>query len=122
MVQRSRVRVRGLFSPPIGRWFRCASPQVHARAREGSSQALAWMQERKAELLQVPYFHNVFTPRAEIGAIAYQNKALIWPPVQGLLGHHAHHRCRPKHLGAKIGITAVLHTWVRRLPTIPTCT
>ena len=42
------------------------------------SQALAWMEERKAELLEVPYFHIVFTLPAEIGAIAYQNKAVIY--------------------------------------------
>jgi Transposase zinc-binding domain len=42
------------------------------------SQALAWMEKRKAELLQVPYFHIVFTLPAEIAAIAYQNKALIY--------------------------------------------
>ena len=41
------------------------------------SQALAWMEDRKAELLQVAYFHIVFTLPAEIGAIAYQNKASI---------------------------------------------
>ena len=42
------------------------------------SQALAWMAERKAELLQIPYFHIVFTLPAEMGAIAYQNKAVIY--------------------------------------------
>src|SRR4029450_9725607 len=41
------------------------------------SQALAWMEERKAELLAVPYFHVVFTLPARIGGIAYQNKAAI---------------------------------------------
>jgi Transposase zinc-binding domain len=76
------------------------------------SQALAWMAERKAELLQVPYFHVVFTLPAEIGAIAYQNKAVIY----ALLFKAASDTmltiaADPKHLGAKIGITAVLHTW-----------
>src|ERR1035437_7207318 len=42
------------------------------------SQALAWMEERKAELLPVPYFHVVFTLPVRIGAIAYQNKAVIY--------------------------------------------
>src|SRR5580693_8463290 len=42
------------------------------------SQALAWMEERKAELLAVPYFHVVFTVPARIGTIAYQNKAVIY--------------------------------------------
>src|SRR5262249_32859326 len=70
------------------------------------------MAERKAELLLVPYFHIVFTPPAEIGAIAYQNKAEIY----GLLFKAASETMLtiatdPQQLGAKIGITAVLHTW-----------
>jgi len=76
------------------------------------SQALAWMEDRKAELLQVPYFHIVFTLPAEIAAIAYQNKA----PIYALLFKAASETMLtiagdPKHLGAKVGITAVLHTW-----------
>src|SRR3981189_3617071 len=39
--------------------------------------AAHWLEARKAELLPVPYFHVVFTLPAEIGAIAYQNKAMI---------------------------------------------
>jgi hypothetical protein len=70
------------------------------------------MAERKAELLEVPYFHIVFTLPAEIGAIAYQNKAVIYD----LLFKAASDTvltiaADPKHLGAKIGVTAVLHTW-----------
>src|SRR5262245_46322747 len=42
------------------------------------SQAITWMEKRNAELLEVPYFHLVFTLPAEIGAIAYQNKAVIY--------------------------------------------
>ena len=76
------------------------------------SQALAWMEDRKAELLQVAYFHIVFTLPAEIGAIAYQNKASIY----ALLFKAASETmltiaADPKHLGAKLGITTVLHTW-----------
>ena len=76
------------------------------------SQALTWMQERKAELLQIPYFHIVFTLPAEIGAIAYQNKALIYDLLfkassETLLTIAAD----PKRLGVKIGFTSVLHTW-----------
>jgi hypothetical protein len=70
------------------------------------------MEDRKAELLQVPYFHIVFTLPAEIGAIAYQNKAVIY----ALLFKAASETmltiaADPKHLGARVGITAVLHTW-----------
>ena len=70
------------------------------------------MEDRKAELLEVPYFHIVFTLPAEIGAIAYQNKTVIYALLfkassETMLTIAAD----PKHLGAKIGITAVLHTW-----------
>ena len=42
------------------------------------SQALAWMEERKSELLAVPYFHVVFTLPVRIAAIAYHNKAVTY--------------------------------------------
>ena len=76
------------------------------------SQALAWMEERKAELLGVPYFHIVFTLPARIAAIAYQNKAVIYDLLfkassQTMLTIAAD----PKRLGGKIGFTSVLHTW-----------
>jgi hypothetical protein len=70
------------------------------------------MQERQAELLPVPYFHIVFTLPAAIGEIAYQNKAAIY----GLLFKASAEATLaiasdPKHLGARIAITSVLHTW-----------
>src|ERR1700682_5147018 len=76
------------------------------------SQALAWMKQRKSELLDVPYFHVVFTLPARIAAIAYQNKAVIYDLLfkassETMLRIAAD----PKHLGARIGITSVLHTW-----------
>lgn len=75
-----------------------------------------WMAARAAELLPVAYFHVVFTLPAEVGAIAYQNKA----PVYGLLFKAAARTLEtiaadPKHLGAEIGLTAVLHTWGQNL-------
>ena len=89
----------------------CSCRNRHCAKCQGS-QALAWMEKRKAELLQIPYFHVVFTLPAEIGAIAYQNKAAIY----ALLFKAASDTmltiaADPKHLGAKVGITAVLHTW-----------
>src|SRR5580704_6253305 len=74
--------------------------------------AQAWLEAREAELLPVPYFHVVFTLPAAIGVIAYQNKAKVY----GLLFKAAAETLTtiaadPKHLGAKIGLTAVLHTW-----------
>jgi hypothetical protein len=71
-----------------------------------------WMKDREAELLPVPYFHVVFTLPAAIGDIAYSNKAVIYDLLfkassETLITIAAD----PKHLGANIGITAVLHTW-----------
>ena len=76
------------------------------------SQALAWMQQRTSELLAVPYFHVVFTLPVRIGAIAYQNKAVIYDLLfkassETMLTIAAD----PKRLGVRIGFTSVLHTW-----------
>ena len=76
----------------------------------------AWLAAREAELLPVPYYHVVFTLPAAIGAIAYQNKAKVY----GLLFKAAAETlltiaADPKHLGADIGVTAVLHTWGQNL-------
>jgi hypothetical protein len=78
--------------------------------------AQAWLEAREAELLPVPYFHVVFTLPAAIGGIAYQNKAKVY----GLLFKAAAETLStiavdPKHLGAEIGLTAVLHTWGQNL-------
>jgi hypothetical protein len=71
-----------------------------------------WLAERQAELLPVSYFHLVFTLPAPIADIAYQNKAVVYD----LLSKASAETVRtiaadPKHLGARVGITAVLHTW-----------
>src|SRR5712692_7735581 len=74
--------------------------------------AQAWLAEREAELLPVPYFHVVFTLPAPIARIAYQNKAVVYDllfraSAEALLTIAAD----PKRLGAQIAITSVLHTW-----------
>ncbi len=74
--------------------------------------ARAWLAERKADLLPVGYFHVVFTLPAEVADVAWQNKALLYH----LLFRTASETMMtiaadPRHLGARIGITAVLHTW-----------
>jgi hypothetical protein len=74
--------------------------------------ARTWLAEREADLLPVGYFHVVFTLPAEVADIAFQNKALVYD----LLFRAASDTmlmiaADPKHLGARIGITAVLHTW-----------
>jgi len=74
--------------------------------------AREWLAEREADLLPVGYFHIVFTLPAPIADIAYQNKAVIYDllfkaSAETLITIAAD----PKHLGARIGINAVLHTW-----------
>ncbi len=71
-----------------------------------------WLAARQAELLPVPYFHVVFTVPAPIADIAYHNKAAIY----GILFKAAAETliaiaADPRHLGARLGLTAVLHTW-----------
>ena len=77
-----------------------------------ASAAQRWLEARQADLLPVAYYHVVFTLPAPIAAIAYQNKAVIY----GLLFDGAAETlltiaADPKHLGASIGVTLVLHTW-----------
>jgi Putative transposase/Transposase zinc-binding domain len=74
--------------------------------------ARRWLAEREAELLPVPYYHLVFTLPAAIADIAYQNKAVIYDllfkaSAETMIAIAAD----PKHLGARIGITSVLHSW-----------
>jgi hypothetical protein len=74
--------------------------------------ARKWLAAREAELLPVAYFHVVFTVPGKIGRIAYQNKAVVYnllfkAAAQTLLTIGAD----TKHLGARLGLTAVLHTW-----------
>jgi hypothetical protein len=77
-----------------------------------SSAAQRWLDARQADLLPVEYYHVVFTLPAPIADIAYQNKAVVY----GLLFDVAAEvlltiAADPKHLGARIGATLVLHTW-----------
>ena len=74
--------------------------------------AHAWLEARQADLLPVPYYHVVFTLPAAIADIAYHNKAVVYDllfkaTAETLLTIGAD----PRHLGARLGITAVLHTW-----------
>jgi Putative transposase/Transposase zinc-binding domain len=97
----------------------CAHTQIaynscrnrHCPKCQGAA-ARNWLAERQADLLPVPYFHVVFTLPAAIADIAFQNKAVIYDALfkassEALLTIAAD----PKHLGARIGVTAVLHSW-----------
>jgi hypothetical protein len=66
----------------------------------------------EADAIPVIYFHVVFTLPAEIADIAFQNKALVYDLLfkaasETMLTIAAD----PRHLGTRIGVTAVLHTW-----------
>ena len=83
----------------------------HCPKCQGSA-AREWLADREAELLPVPYFHVVFSLPAEISDIAYQNKAVVYDllfkvSAETMLTIAAD----PEHLGARIAITSVLHTW-----------
>ena len=74
--------------------------------------ARTWLAEREADLLPVGYFHVVFTLPTQVADIALQNKAAVYD----LLFRAASETmptiaADPRHLGARIGLTAVLHTW-----------
>jgi hypothetical protein len=87
----------------------------HCPKCQGRAQA-AWLVERQAELLPMPYFHVVFTVPAAVAEIAFQNKARVY----AILFKAASETLRqiaadPRHLGAEIGFIAVLHSWGQNL-------
>ena len=71
-----------------------------------------WLADREAELLPVPYFHVVYTLPSQLRDIAYQNKRLVYDLLMKAAAETTLAiAADPKRLGARIGITAVLHTW-----------
>ena len=71
-----------------------------------------WLAAREAELLPVGYFHIVFTLPAAVADIAYHNKRLVYDLLMRVSAETMLTIATdPKHLGASIGITSVLHTW-----------
>jgi len=71
-----------------------------------------WLENREAELLPVPYFHVVFSLPAQIADIAYTNKRVIYDLLMKASAETTLTiAADPKRLGARIGITSVLHTW-----------
>lgn len=86
----------------------CPKCQALARAQ--------WLEARCLELLPIPYFHTVFTLPKELGPLALQNQRLVY----GILFQAAAQTLQsvaanPQHLGAQIGVLAVLHTWGQNL-------
>ena len=82
----------------------CPKCQCLARAQ--------WIEQRQSELLDVPYFHVVFTVPEEIAAITYQNKEVIYDILFRATAETLKKiAADPKHLGAEIGFFALLHSW-----------
>jgi hypothetical protein len=85
-------------------------PKCQGAARE------AWLAERQAELLPVPYFHLVFTLPPSIAAIAFHNKAVVYAILfKAAVEAMTTLAANPRRLGAEIGGLAVLHTWGQTL-------
>jgi hypothetical protein len=81
-------------------------PKCQARA------ARRWREARQVDLLPVDYYHLVFTLPAPISAIAYYNKAVIYDLLFAVAAQTLRTiAADPKHLGAQVGVTLVLHTW-----------
>ena len=71
-----------------------------------------WLADREAELLPVPYFHVVYTLPGKLRDIAYQNKRVVYDLLMKAAAETTLAiAANPRRLGARIGITAVLHTW-----------
>jgi Putative transposase/Transposase zinc-binding domain len=71
-----------------------------------------WLADREAELLPVPYFHVVYTLPSELRDIAHQNKRVVYDLLMKAAAETTLAiAADPKRLGARIGVTAVLHTW-----------
>ena len=89
----------------------CSCRNRHCPKCQGTA-AREWLADREAELLPVGYFHLVFTLPAPIADIAYQNKRVVYDLLfKAAAETTLTIAADPKHLGARIGITAVLHSW-----------
>ena len=75
-----------------------------------------WLAARQAELLPIPYFHVVFTLPSAAATIAFQNKAVVYAILMRTAAETLSTiAADPRHLGAELGVTAVLHTWGQTL-------
>ena len=103
----------------VARCEKCAHTQIsynscrnrHCPKCQGAA-AKEWLAAREADLLPVPYYHVVFTLPAAIADIAYQNKTVIYDLLfKASAETLTTIAADPKHLGARVGVTSVLHTW-----------
>ena len=85
-------------------------PKCQGPARE------AWLDERQKDLLPTPYFHVVFTVPAAVGAVAFQNKAVVYAILfEAALWTLKTIAADRRHLGGEIGGIAILHSWGQAL-------
>lgn len=86
----------------------CPKCRASARAQ--------WLEDQERDLLPVPYFHVVFTLPEAVGPLALQNKRLVYGLLFRAVTETLLTIARdPRHLGAEIGVLAVLHTWGQNL-------
>jgi len=105
----------------------CAHQQIaynscrnrHCPRCQGTA-AHRWLEARQADLLPVEYYHLVFTLPAPISDLAYSNKSVIYTILFKAAAETLQTiAADPKHLGARIGLTLVLHTWGSAMPHHP---
>jgi len=97
----------------------CADVQIaynscrnrHCPKCQGSA-AKRWLSDRQADLLPVEYYHVVFTLPARLADIAYHNPARVYDLLFKVTAQTLRIiAADPRHLGVRVGVTAVLHTW-----------
>jgi len=105
------------------RYYDCGHEEIsynscrnrHCPKCQASSRA-EWLEKEAKHLLDVPYFHVVFTLPEELGPLALQNKRAIYGALFRAAAETLSTIARdPKHLGAEIGFLMVLHTWGQNL-------
>ena len=75
-----------------------------------------WLEQRKEDLLPVPYFHMVFTIPAKLNPLALRNKKIFYNILFRCVSETLFELTRdPKHLGGQIGFICILHTWGQNL-------
>ena len=75
-----------------------------------------WLEERKEDLLPVPYFHLVFTIPATLNPLALRNKRVLYNLLFRSVSETLFELSTdPKHLGGQIGFISILHTWGQNL-------
>jgi putative transposase/transposase-like zinc-binding protein len=101
----------------------CAQRQIsynscrnrHCPKCQGGAQA-AWLDARQADVLPVPYAHVVFTMPQSLAPLALQNQRVVYGLLMRTVAQTLQEIAQnPKHLGARLGFFAILHTWGQRL-------